>query len=91
MSTTLADMLRASADLIEGANISNGAILVWKADQDVVPAAIWNIVDHDDIDWVAFVPDSFKDLWISWLNSDAFGASIYSKDIAGGTVFEGHH
>jgi len=88
-----AEMLRAAAAIVdEGGLPSNGAILVWPADSRFVPKAIWDICDHDDIDWVAFVPDKYRDAYIGWLQSRQFGCcSVDEHDYPGGRVYEGHH
>ena len=95
---SLSDTLRASADLIDSAaDMPDGAILVWPAAKEFVPKEIWAIVSHDDIDWIAFVPTKFKDMYIGWLETGgSFGrcdiqTHTITHNVVGGTLYEGHH
>ena len=89
----LQDMLRTAADMIDADGLpTSDAILVWPAREDTVPPGIWAVVDPDDIDWVAFVPDKYCDNYIGWLGVGPFGCyGVSETPIAGGTVYEGHH
>ncbi len=46
-----------------------------------------------DEDWVAFVPDRYRDLWIPWLDSGTpFGfCDVEIHHVEGGTVHIGAH
>ena len=50
------------------------------------------IKDQDDIDWVAFIPNSYKNNYIDWLDSESFGCCGRKKiKIQGGQIYIGYH
>lgn len=67
-------------------------ILVYSWDN--APAKFRALSKHGgDEDWVAFVPDAYKDKWIGWLESgSSFGCCDVSIDVVeGGKVYIGAH
>lgn len=85
----LVNMLKSAVKVIEEGGIpSNDAVLVWPAKEEFVPKDIWKNVNHDDIDWVIFVPDKFRDLYIRWIEIEY---NIEKSEYIGGILYEIHH
>lgn len=56
------------------------------------PKKYRKLVDSDDIDWIAFVPDAYGDEYITWLDEPYFGCCwVHDQKVKGGTLYEGHH
>ena len=89
----ISTLLRQTADAIdENITFNTDAILVWPGDS--IPQWILNIIDdHSDIDWVAFIPDKYRDKWFGWMDSGAsFGCCDVKKyEAIGGYIAVGHH
>ncbi len=67
-------------------------IMVWRFYE--APREFQGLSGHGgDEDWVAFVPDAFKEEWLGWLDSGTpFGVSETTRHpIEGGIVYIGAH
>ncbi len=67
-------------------------ILVWPFKYAPLEFKIFSPHGGDE-DWVAFVPDMYRDMYISWLDSGGgFGCCYVSQhEVPGGTVYIGAH
>jgi hypothetical protein len=90
----LANSLRIAADIIDQGGIpKQNAILVWPAEEERVPPEVWEALgDYDDLDWIAFVPETYNrdDYYIPWI--DLLGRNfVETKPFPGGTLYIGSH
>lgn len=66
-------------------------ILVWRFYE--APEQYRKLSEHGgDEDWLAFVPDRYKDEYIGWLEYGSFGVcEITQHPVEGGVVYIGAH
>lgn len=93
----LSALLRTTADALDkasaaGAPLHAGAIEVWPF-SDAPAWALAMVDDHDDADWLVFVPDKYRDEYIGWMESPSFCSYHPNKqyEVAGGKIVVGHH
>lgn len=71
---------------------TSNAILVWPYGEhpEVFDTVITN---RDDADWVAFVPECYRDEYIGWMQEGtSFGCcSVNEYEVPGGYIAVGHH
>jgi len=90
----LVDILRSTAEALEQheLKLEDKSIRVWQP-QDVPEWIKPHIKSWDDIDWIAFVPDSIRDTYIPWMEEGTeFGCcSVREYEVGCGYVAVGHH
>lgn len=75
----------------------NSAINIWHYDHlpgEIKEIMQLNAISDCDLDWVALMPEIYKDMWINWLEGPAFGCSDvkrYPIDTIGYTLVLGYH
>jgi hypothetical protein len=69
----------------------NRTILVWRFED--APSEYSDLSENGgDEDWVAFVPESFDDVWIGWIDyCNGFGNVLETHTVNGGKVYIGSH
>lgn len=91
----LSDKLRSIADTLDtlevkGLNDSN-CIKIWRS-QDCPKEIMSCFENHDDIDQIAFVPNSLKDCYFRFLTQPHFGCcEVTEHDIGIGIIVVGYH
>jgi len=89
----VSDWLRKSAALLDKWERVNRSkfVKVWKV-KDCPKEIMDCFENHDDIDYIAFVPESLRDDYLRFLEQPHFGCcNVEEHDVVGGKVVVGYH